>query len=274
MGPFTPGRAYHGMKRIQTERDVWRHVARRVAVATGCTVILTVTGLLVTFGWDMTAQISLLSVIIVSVPVGIIIAVSITATLAYRSTVVVRELQVTRGQLLQISRTDPLTGLLNRRGYDEAALAILAVAGRRDNPAVVLMCDIDHFKAINDGFGHDFGDDVLVEIGKVIRSFGEEHGVLTARHGGEEFAVMMAGISEVQGVQLANELRQRCAALRIAHSEEVVSVTVSIGLAAARQPTTVSVLMKAADAALYSAKRRGRNRVERTGEGTALSAVA
>lgn len=241
-------------------------------MAVSCTVILTVSGFLASFGWDLDAQINLLSVLKATVPVGIIIAVFLTATLTYRSTIVVRELQATRAQLMWISRTDPLTGLLNRRGYDEAAAAMLATAGRRDSPAVVLMCDIDHFKAVNDAFGHDFGDQVLAEVGKVIQSFGEEHGMLTARHGGEEFAVMMTGISEVQATQLANTLRQRCAAVRIARGAETVALTVSIGLAAARRPITVSRIMQDADAALYSAKRRGRNRVVRAGAGADLAA--
>ena len=252
---------------INSRRDAWRHIAGRVAISVGSTVVLTVFGFLVTFGWNLNAQVSLLSVLIVTIPVGIIIAASLTATLAYRSTIMVRELQATRDQLMRISRTDPLTGLLNRRGYDEAAVAMLATTGRRDNPTVVLMCDIDHFKTINDAFGHDFGDQVLIRVGKVIQAFGEEHGMLTARHGGEEFAVMMAGISVVQGSQLANTLRQRCADLRIDRGADTVSVTVSIGLAAASKPTTTSAIMRDADASLYSAKRRGRNCVVRAGEG-------
>lgn len=250
---------------INSRRDAWRHIAGRVAIAVSCTVVLTVSGFLATFGWDLNAQVSLLSVLITTMPVGIIIAASLTATLAYRSTVMVRELQATRAQLMRISRTDPLTGLLNRRGYDEAAVAMLATAGHLEHPAVVLMCDIDHFKTINDAFGHDFGDQVLIEVGKVIQAFGEEHGMLTARHGGEEFAVMMAGFSEVRGSQLANTLRQRCAAVRIARGAETVSVTLSIGLAAARKPTTASAIMRDADASLYAAKRRGRNCVVRAG---------
>jgi diguanylate cyclase (GGDEF)-like protein len=86
-----------------------------------------------------------------------------------------------------MSRTDQLTGLLNRRGYLEAATGVLAKAKAAKSSAVALMCDIDRFKAINDQFGHDFGDKVLIEIGETIRAFGDEHGTLVARHGGEEF---------------------------------------------------------------------------------------
>lgn len=268
---FTRGAFNDRMINIRTRRDAWRHIASKAAAAVSCTVVLTASGILLAFGWHLDAQVRLLSVLIVIIPVNIIIAASITMTMAYRSAVMVWELQATRAQLLRISRTDPLTGLLNRRGYDEAAVA-LAAAGSRDNTTVVFMCDIDHFKAINDSFGHDFGDQVLVAVSKVIHAFGERHGMLTGRHGGEEFAVMMAGISELQGAKLADSLRQQCAAIRIPRGAESVTLTISIGVAAASRPTTVSAIMRDADAALYAAKRRGRNCVVRAGESSDMVA--
>lgn len=124
------------------------------------------------------------------------------------------------------------------------------------------MCDIDRFKAINDEFGHEFGDKVLIEIGEAIRSFGEENGVVVARHGGEEFAALMIGVTTEQALQHANTLRRICAATEIARNKRTSArVTVSIGLASARENTNLPEIMRTADQALYLAKYGGRNRV-------------
>ncbi len=262
------------MTPVRTKRDARRHIAIRTATAVGCTVVTVPVMLLARFGLDLDAQVNLFTVVTTAVLGGVIIAAVLTSLLTYRSTVALRQLDEARGKLLRISRTDPLTGLLNRRGYDEEAFKILEAAGRGDSPCVVLMIDIDHFKKINDAYGHDFGDEVLIEVGKVIQGFGREQGMLTARHGGEEFAVLMAGVSEVQGAALAETLRLRCAAVTIVRGREVVSVTVSIGVAASRGTTTRPLIMRAADAALYSAKRRGRNCVARSADLTMITAVA
>lgn len=273
-GPITSRRAYYGMIGIRTKHDAIRHIAIRTAVAVSSTAITALVILIVRFGLDLNAQVSLFAVATTTVLSGVFIAAVLTSFLTYRSTVVLRKLNEMRCELLRISRTDPLTGLLNRRGYEEEALMILGAAGRRKNLAVVLMIDIDHFKAINDAYGHEFGDEVLAEVGKVIQVFGQEHGILTARHGGEEFTVLMVGISELHGGRLAEALRLRCAAATIARGRKIVSVTVSIGLAASRQTKTLPAIVRAADAALYSAKRRGRNCVARSGDLAVLTVVA
>ena len=107
------------------------------------------------------------------------------------------ELSRTKADLVKMSRTDQLTGLLNRRGYLEAATGVLAKAKEAKSSAVALMFDIDRFKAINDQFGHDFGDKVLIEISDTMRAFGAEHGALVARHGGEEFVALMVRSASV-----------------------------------------------------------------------------
>jgi PleD family two-component response regulator len=89
---------------------------------------------------------------------GVIISALLAGGLSYRSALVMQELTLTRAELLRISRTDQLTGLLNRRGFDEAAIPALRKAQDASLPTVVLMCDVDRFKAINDRFGHEFGD--------------------------------------------------------------------------------------------------------------------
>jgi diguanylate cyclase (GGDEF)-like protein len=196
---------------------------------------------------------------------GTIVSAVLSGSLSYRSGRLLQELMRAQAELLRIARTDQLTGLLNRRGFDETASAILADAARAELPAVALMCDIDHFKAINDQFGHEFGDAVLAQLGEVFRTFAERDEILVARHGGEEFAALMVGASVDEVVLHAEHLRQMCAAREISHAGRSIRVTVSIGIAPSHDETHLAKVMRAADDALYAAKRRGRNCVVRTG---------
>lgn len=247
---------------IFTHNDALRHTGKRVAIAVCATIILTLTLLGLVFGVNPDTNVRLGMVATHGVAIGVLIAALLTGALTYRTSLLMQELYIAKKELLRISRTDQLTGLLNRRGYDEAALKELEKARESNVPAVALMCDIDRFKAINDQFGHEFGDEVLVEIGKVIRSFGNANGMLVARHGGEEFAAFMIGVTAEQATRLANKLRQICAGTRISTSGDAfASVTISIGLAISKDRTSLPNMMRAADQALYMAKHGGRDRV-------------
>ena len=164
-----------------------------------------------------------------------------------------------RGQ----STLDPLTGLLNRAALDRRFAELADQARLTGDPVSVLMCDIDRFKAINDQFGHEFGDKVLIAIAEVLRSFAERIPTVVARHGGEEFAILMTGVSKDRAAQCAEELRQACAAKEISNEESSARVTISIGVAGCRSETDLAKVMRMADQALYAAKHRGRNRVVR-----------
>jgi diguanylate cyclase (GGDEF)-like protein len=247
---------------INSHRDAVRHTARRVAIAVGTTVVLTVTMIAAVFGMDPERCVRLDMIAASGVAIGVIISALLAGVLTYRSALLMLELGKAKADLLKMSRTDQLTGLLNRRGYLEAATGVLAKAKVANSSAVALMCDIDRFKAINDQFGHDFGDRVLIEISETIRAFGEEHGALVARHGGEEFVALMVDVSSEQAIQRANALRQICAATKIVTERGAsASVTISIGLAASAAESSLPVMMQAADRALYRAKRGGRDRV-------------
>jgi diguanylate cyclase (GGDEF)-like protein len=247
---------------IVTHTDALRHTAKRVAIAVGATVVLTVALLAFAFGVNPDTNVRLGLVATFGVTIGAVIAAILTGVLTYRSSLAMQELNLAKKELLLISRTDQLTGLLNRRGYDEAAMRALEKARETNSMAVALMCDIDRFKAINDQFGHEFGDEVLVEIGNAIRSFGKVNGMVVARHGGEEFAAFMIGVTAEQATQRANRLREICAGTRISSSDGTsASVTISIGLAISTNRTSLPTIMRAADQALYLAKRRGRDRV-------------
>jgi diguanylate cyclase (GGDEF)-like protein len=156
--------------------------------------------------------------------------------------------------------TDPLTGLFNRRGFAEACSRVIereAIAGR---PVTVMIFDIDHFKSINDRFGHPAGDEIL-KLFAVVISSNLRLSDLSGRIGGEEFAALLPCSLE-EGVIVADRMRQVFEASNIVDDEGPVETTVSIGVAGGPAGTELEVLLAAADTALYQAKRGGRNRVE------------
>ena len=180
---------------IATRGDALRHTAGRVAVTVSLTVVMTTATMLFQLGTDLNASVGVGAVIISTVCAAVVISALLAGGLSFRSALLMRDLTLARSELAQISRTDQLTGLLNRRGFDESASLTLRSAFAAKLPAVFFMCDVDHFKSINDRFGHAFGDKVLVEIAEVLRTFAGKDGVLVGRHGGEEFAALMIGIT-------------------------------------------------------------------------------
>lgn len=248
---------------IITHEDALRHTAVRSAMSVGLTVVLTMSFCLLQFGSDADALVRAGFVTKSSIMISMIISGLLTAGLSYRSALMMRELALTRAELMRISGTDQLTGLLNRRGFDEAASSALTKALRANQTTTVLMCDIDRFKAINDQFGHEFGDKVLIGISQVLLSFAERRRMLVARHGGEEFAILMTGLPKERAAQYAEELRQACAAKEISNEEISACVTISVGLAECPGEMDLAKIMRLADQALYAAKHRGRNRVVR-----------
>lgn len=247
-----------------THRDVLRHTAMRIVVAVSLTIALTLAMTVMQFGTDPDLSVRAGFATASVLGFGVIVAALLTGGLSYRSALVMQELTLTRAELLQISRTDLLTGLLNRRGFDEAANAALARAQAENLPVVALMCDIDRFKAINDRFGHAVGDRVLVQIGDVLRRFARKNDVLVARHGGEEFAVLLIGASNELAAHYAEAIRRECAASEVPSEDGSISITVSIGLTSSRGEIDLPKIMRVADQALYVAKHHGRDRVART----------
>ena len=251
---------------ITTHNDVMHHTARRVAVASGLSIVLTLAVTLINLGTNPAALVPVGQVIMMSMLAAISISAVLSGVLSYRSARLMQQLTLMRSELSRISQTDQLTGLLNRRGFDEAALPALGSAHHASLPAVVFMCDIDHFKSINDRFGHEFGDKALIEIAGVLRHFSHAHGALVARHGGEEFSVLMMGISHEQAELYAEEIRKTCAAREICSGDIRERLTISIGFTVARGETDLARIMRIADQALYTAKRQGRDRVVRADE--------
>jgi diguanylate cyclase (GGDEF)-like protein len=193
------------------------------------------------------------------------VLVVITAMLARRN----RDLLTV---LASEARTDSLTGLLNRRGFDERAEIELTRARREGSSIAVVVFDIDYFKRINDEWGHDTGDAVLARTAAVLADQTRDIDVV-ARLGGEEFGVLLPESDTEGAAELADRARD---AVSKAQSSGLPPVRMSAGLAAAKAPETTQELLQAADVALYRAKRSGRDRTERfdTRAGTAAEQPA
>ncbi len=162
---------------------------------------------------------------------------------------------------VELSVTDALTGLHNRRYLETHLSAHLEKCAASGQPLSLLIADIDHFKAINDTWGHDAGDAVLREIAVRIRREVREAD-LACRLGGEEFIIVMPDTGTATATTIAERLRDRVAAQTFAAAPNLpIQVTLSVGVATVQPGDTSKSLMKRADLALYAAKNRGRNRV-------------
>ncbi|HBK58365.1 MAG TPA: hypothetical protein DDZ37_03225 [Spirochaetaceae bacterium] len=167
-------------------------------------------------------------------------------------------------RLRKLANFDVLTGLYNRRRFMEQAEKELARAQRRQTAISMLMIDVDHFKTVNDQFGHVIGDRVLSAVGRVIKRRGRGFG-FAGRYGGEEFVVFLRNTQNQQAKEIAEGIRQGIEGIAMEERMISIKVTVSIGLScceAGECGHNVDTLLVAADRALYQAKNRGRNRVE------------
>ena len=167
--------------------------------------------------------------------------------------------------LHHISTTDPLTGAANRRNFDTVLDLEWRRAARSRTPLTLIMIDIDAFKAYNDAYGHQSGDDCLRRVAESLQARFHRAGDLVTRYGGEEFAVLLAGVGSDHARELGEELRSSVEQMEIEHRTSNTSsvVTISVGIAT-MVPDSIdpaATLLKAADGALYKAKEAGRNRV-------------
>ena len=169
------------------------------------------------------------------------------------------ELRVARAEAL----IDPLTGILNRRGFSGKVNDLLREGKFSGTPCSLLMVDIDHFKRINDSYGHIIGDKAIVAVSKVLRgSVGEN--VAVGRVGGEEFAVFSPKTTSEEGVVLGERLRQNIMKIEITNPstrQKISAMTVSIGIDSAPFGREWEGMFERADKALYASKSSGRNKV-------------
>ena len=156
------------------------------------------------------------------------------------------------------ARTDVLTGLPNRRVFDDEITRRIAELRRCGNPISVLLADIDHFKRFNDTYGHQAGDSVLQQVARTLKETMRESDSVT-RIGGEEFAIILPGSEEPTACQAAERARQAIEAAMFQSEGQQLQVSISCGAAQASRDEDVSSLVKRADQALYASKAAGRN---------------
>jgi two-component system chemotaxis family response regulator WspR len=167
-------------------------------------------------------------------------------------------------ELQRLTNSDGLTGLPNRRSFNDHLARAWATSQSQGSPLSLLMIDVDHFKNYNDRFGHLAGDDALKCVAEAIRQAQPDPACLPARFGGEEFAMVLPGVTAAQAGAIAETLRWQVERTALPHTApEPTSVTVSVGAATMVAPPDASpdLLIAAADARLYEAKCGGRNRV-------------
>ncbi|MBU2874041.1 sensor domain-containing diguanylate cyclase [Marinobacter salexigens] len=171
-----------------------------------------------------------------------------------------RDIRTLNSKLEDLVNKDALTGVYSRRYLMERVQQELNRASRGEHPAVILMLDADHFKQINDNWGHQTGDSVLAKLGSIMMEHARNYDVV-GRYGGEEFAILIPGANEKMGYQIAEKLRIRVAeGIKIPGSPDS-TITISVGVAGYKKGYRQENWFAAADTALYAAKRAGRNRV-------------
>jgi len=169
-----------------------------------------------------------------------------------------REISMKRMQKMQqdlefFLRRDPLTGLYNRRGYNHNIPNI-----EKSSYGAILMCDIDHFKKVNDSYGHDAGDYVLQSISKMIRENIRMQD-LTVRWGGEEFFIFLSEVTLSEAYLISEKLRKKIEHTSIPYNNQLIDVTMSIGISVVEKNIPLNEAIKNADSAMYLSKTRGRN---------------
>lgn len=215
----------------------------------------------VTFGYEMDNLMPQDLMLQVQLTMGIVHVTSAGAfalSLAYERGAA--ELRIAAAELYRAAYADTLTGLANRRAFEEHFRALSQGNARQ---CVVALFDIDYFKSVNDRYGHAAGDKALKHCAEIIRNTIGETGMV-ARIGGEEFAALMVGISADAASELMEHVREAIAATPVSHAGETITLTISIGLVHKRNGLgDFDLAMASVDERLYAAKTGGRNRVER-----------
>jgi len=180
-----------------------------------------------------------------------------------------QRLEVANGELHRLASLDGLTGLANRRQFDEYLDCEWRRSLRDGTPISLILCDVDFFKLYNDTYGHQAGDECLKKVALAIEEARQQPWDFAARYGGEEFAVILPRAEEHRALEVAEEIRRRIAAMQIPHARSKVSefVSLSLGVATNSQKevssmssTSLEKLVATADKALYQAKQQGRDR--------------
>jgi diguanylate cyclase (GGDEF)-like protein len=249
---------------ILTDADIRRAMLLltllSVVISVGCSAVV----VFVRGGLDLTAGVPLQKVLIDTIIMSAALPAIICPLVVHRLLTTVRDLNIARAELDRLARTDMLTGLLNRRGFDEASQAAVEQATEAGASIAVMLCDIDHFKRINDTYGHETGDRALKHVAGILQDVAaSDPRLIAGRQGGEEFALMAHGLTTRELARFAETIRATCSDTDFWDDGRHIPLTISIGTAIALPgDETLKQLIIRADAALYKAKGNGRNRVE------------
>jgi len=178
--------------------------------------------------------------------------------------IALQELEEANRELEQKNTIDELTGLFNRRYYDQKLLAEFRRSRRNLTPLSLVVIDIDHFKTINDQFGHTGGDTCLIKLAKLIKQCLRRSSDIGCRYGGEEFCLILPETDTDGAISIAEELRRQVVTTSFSIEQHSISLTISCGVSTYKQQSDVNPIdiFNAADKALYQAKENGRNQVK------------
>ncbi|MDJ0921956.1 MAG: GGDEF domain-containing protein [Henriciella sp.] len=244
---------YSRAERIKSERD-YLHAS----VRTGAIITLGATAIALCVTWLTTRHLG--PEIYVQALLTALLLPMVIAPLCFVFTV--RQGLLSHRQMLEINQlahTDEMTGLPNRRAFMREAASRFSNADLSEDGICILLIDLDHFKSVNDQFGHDVGDKTLIHVAREI-DMTAPVGSFVARLGGEEFAVLLSVNSRAELHQYGERMRARVASQPCIHEGIGIRVTISIGAGVAAEGDSVSGVLTQADRALYEAKNQGRNR--------------
>lgn len=171
-----------------------------------------------------------------------------------------QELEQSNEELKKLSWTDPLTQLLNRRSCEERFKDEIARFERTKEPFCIILCDLDHFKSINDTYGHNTGDYVLIEVARILKSNSRKTDMVF-RWGGEEFLFLLTGTELRGGIITGEKIRTKIEETIFEHHQQTIPITLSLGISIYQEGQIMEDCIKKADENLYSAKKAGRNRL-------------
>ena len=247
--------------RISSRKQMWRALAFLTLVAIAISLALSIIALKYTTTGDPNALHPEHEIYSNVIFYSILIPALVCPVVVFTILATLHDLTLAREELDAIAWKDPLTGLLNRRGFDEEAAHLIAQARESKVAVNALMCDIDNFKQINDTYGHDCGDAAIRHVCDILRAAQDtlSHKAI-GRQGGEEFAIMTIGKSPREMLQFADGIRLAVESSPILWEEHRIFLTISLGVSASTsEDASVSSLMSRADKALYEAKKRGKN---------------
>ncbi len=249
---------------ILTDADIRRAILVLTCISVVISVLASSLVVLANIGFDLSTALPASKVMRDTLVISALLPAIICPLVVHRALITVRDLNLARAELDRMARTDALTGLLNRRGFDAAAKALLAEARLSGRPVGALICDIDHFKRINDTHGHDAGDEAIRQVaGHLAAAADRQAHAVVGRQGGEEFAIFVSGLTQRELAAFAESIRAVTSGAPVLFDGRTIPVTISIGLAIdTHDSANLPDLLRLADQALYRAKEGGRNRVE------------